>query len=185
MDKKKLEDLTDEEIERLRAQFLESMQDAKAKAEAAKAGGPKERMEAGMAFIEAMTDAFDKLGIEDGSEALAGPEPMPKPEAGKVVLDLPDETTLRHGPVEILVERYAAIAAAAHQASENGQITRHNRFSDRVRKIAKALEARTPDARRALLPLLSHPDAGVRDRAAYDCRHLTSPSAENLSSKAK
>ena len=53
-------------------------------------------------------------------------------------------------------------------------VTRHNRLSDRVRKIAKALAARTLDARKALLPLLSHPDAGVRGFATYDCRGLIS-----------
>lgn len=77
---------------------------------------------------------------------------------------------VEHGPD-------AAIAAAAHDAMEHGRVTRHNRLSDRVRKIAKALAARTPDGWKALLPLLSHPDAGVREFAAYDCRDLTSESS--------
>lgn len=134
-------------------------------------GGPDLREKSSAVLMQALT-GLQKAEAKAASKA---PSPSAEPRAvpPKPVLDLPDQSILRDGPIELLVDRYAAIAAAAHDAMEHGRVTRHNRLSDRVRKIAKALAARTPDGRKALLPLLSHPDAGVRKFAAYDCRELT------------
>ncbi|MSP50595.1 MAG: DUF2019 domain-containing protein [Alphaproteobacteria bacterium] len=90
----------------------------------------------------------------------------------EVVTDALDEATLRGGPIEVLVERYVDTAIAAEEAIEHGRVTRHNRLSDRVRAIGKALKARAPDGREALLRLLSHPDPKVRSFATFDCREI-------------
>ncbi len=153
--------------------FAAALGGVREKVEALQAeGGPDLREKSGTVLMQALAE----LKKAEAKAALKAPSPPAEPRAvtSKPVLDLPDKSTLRDGPIELLVDRYAAIAAAAHDAMEHGRVARHNRLSDRVRKIAQALAARTPDSRKALLPLLSHPDAGVREFAAYDCRDLTS-----------
>jgi len=152
--------------------FAAALSGVREKVEALQAeGGPDQREKSGAALMQALAG----LQRTEAEAASKPPSPPAEPRAvtPKPVLDLPDKATLRDGPIELLVDRYAAIAAAAHDAMEHGRVTRHNRLSDRVRKIAKALAARTPDGRNALLPLLSHSDAGVREFASYDCRELT------------
>ena len=156
--------------------FAAALSGVREKVEALQAeGGPDQRGKSSAILMQALT-GLQKAEAEAASKTPSPPtgdKPRTASKVLKPVLDLPDAATLREGPVELLVDRYAAIAAAARDAMEHGRVTRHNRLFDRVREIAKALAARAPDGRKALLPLLSHPDAGVREFAAHDCRDLT------------
>ncbi len=114
---------------------------------------------------------LESLQRKGEATAAAGLDRMATEERNgrEVVTDALDEATLRGGAVEVLVERYVDIAVAMHFAKEYGRITRYNRLYKRLDAIDEALKARMPDARSALLPLLSDRNPGVRYFAARDC----------------
>lgn len=65
-----------------------------------------------------------------------------------------------------LIERYIAAASAHHRATEEGRPTIGNKQHDIVAGVYRELRRRGDLARRRLLPLLAHPDVGVRGWAA-------------------
>jgi len=172
----------EEEVRRMLAELKSQMADA----------SPGERMQAGKLIadmlisiaaehaptdqeiagappqVQGMLRSLQRMGQ---ATAGAGLDRMPTTERNgrEVVVDALDDETLRNASVEILVERYVGIAVAMHAASELGRITRYNRLQKRIDAIDKALKARTPDARSALLPLLADRNPGVRYFAACDC----------------
>lgn len=169
-------ELTEEQGEELGAHLRSALTEAKAKIDGVKAGGgPDARMEAANVLVEALTGVFDKMGLTpEAIDPETGLDRTPTLERNgrEVVSDPLDAATLRDGAVELLVERYIGIATAMYYAHEDGRITRYNRLYKRLDAIDKALKARTPDARSALVPLLTDSNPGVRYFAAHDCRDI-------------
>ncbi len=71
-------------------------------------------------------------------------------------------------PMEQLVERYVKLSLAQCDATEVDDHETYNELFDEIGTISNVLRARGADARRALLPLLSHENAQVRFNAAHD-----------------
>lgn len=69
---------------------------------------------------------------------------------------------LKKESVESLVARYAAAAAVHGQTTGTEDYRTGNRAADSIIAICRELRRRGPDAQRQLLPLLTHPDPGVR-----------------------
>jgi len=68
--------------------------------------------------------------------------------------------------VPSLVSQYADAALANRRAIDNGDHRTANRHYEIVAAIYRELRRRGADAQRALLPLLTHPEPGVRAWAA-------------------
>ncbi|MBM3549280.1 MAG: hypothetical protein FJX54_20275 [Alphaproteobacteria bacterium] len=101
----------------------EALREVKARTDALKGkDGADARRQRGQILMEALATASAKTKPLDAEIGKASP---PIAAGSKPVLDLPDKATLQEGPVELLVERYATIAAAAHQAIESGKVTRY------------------------------------------------------------
>lgn len=108
-----------------------------------------------------------------------------------------DDKTLRSASVETLIERFGDLGTALHESQETMDSGRTNRLQKRLKAIVDALQARVPDARPALPPLLADRNPGVRYYAAYAClpfapmeadralESLTSDSAGDLGSHAQ
>ena len=64
--------------------------------------------------------------------------------------------------VASLVQRHTESSAAHGQATETGDPVAANRAYDALAEVSLELRRRGADAQRALIPLLEHPDAGVR-----------------------
>jgi hypothetical protein len=64
--------------------------------------------------------------------------------------------------VASLVKRYTESSAAHGRATEAGDHTAANLAYDALAEVYRQLRRRGADAQRALIPLLEHPDVGVR-----------------------
>lgn len=69
-------------------------------------------------------------------------------------------------PVEQLVERFVAIAVAQDQALGRDDTKTYNRLFPQMQDVREELKSRPGDERRALVPLLKHPNPQVRFIAA-------------------
>jgi hypothetical protein len=69
--------------------------------------------------------------------------------------------------VDQLVERFVEIAVAQSVAKEYGDTAKYNRLFPQMQDVMRELKSRPGDQRRALLPLLAHPNAQVRLLAAF------------------
>jgi hypothetical protein len=65
-----------------------------------------------------------------------------------------------------LTEKFLALALAQDKAEFNDEIGKYNRLYREMQLVKTELKARTGDQRRALLPLLGHPNAQVRFMAS-------------------
>jgi hypothetical protein len=65
-----------------------------------------------------------------------------------------------------LVEHFTGIALAQDAASRRDEIRKYNRLYDEMEEVKSELKRREGDQRRALLPLLNHPNAQVRLKSA-------------------
>lgn len=65
-------------------------------------------------------------------------------------------------PVEQLVERFVAIAVAQDQALGRDDTKTYNRLFPQMQDVREELKSRPGDERRALVPLLKHPNPQVR-----------------------
>lgn len=167
--------MTDEEVERAATQFHTTMSETKSLIEAIKTkGGPNVMRDTAMTLMDGLQVVLKEAGADVPPFSLSDPVESRGPERNgrAVVTDILDDATLRDGPVEVLVERYLDTVVAAHHAIERGRVSRHNRFVGRVLKIEKALKARVPDGRAALLPFLSDPDPNIRSSVALACREI-------------
>ena len=64
--------------------------------------------------------------------------------------------------IDSLVARYTDAAASHGQATEADESKKANRAADSIAVVYRELRRRGADARKHLLPLLAHPDPGVR-----------------------
>jgi hypothetical protein len=69
--------------------------------------------------------------------------------------------------VHELVARFLSIVLAQYDAAYVVDTRKYNRLFARMRDILKELKCREGDQRRALLPLLDHPNVQVRMMAAH------------------
>ncbi len=180
--------MSDDEVERIATQFHKTLSATKAHIETVKAkGGPTATMDAAKVLMEGLHNAMREAGADLPPFSMVDPgEPRgPERNGRAVVTDILDDATLRDGPVEVLVERYLDTVVAAHHAIERGRVARHNRFVVRSLKIQKALKARVPDGRTALLPFLSDPDPNIRSSVALACRDIAPEQAEAILASAR
>jgi hypothetical protein len=75
-------------------------------------------------------------------------------------------TSLKEMAVEHLAERFVALAVAESEAIDRGDIARYNRLFPQLEDVREELKKRPGDQRRALVPLLEHPNPQVRLIAA-------------------
>jgi hypothetical protein len=68
--------------------------------------------------------------------------------------------------VDQLVDQFRNIALEQDEALLTNEIAKFNRLFDSMDAIKMELKARAGDQRRALIPLLAHPNAQVRLKAA-------------------
>ena len=73
----------------------------------------------------------------------------------------------RQASVQELVERFVSIGLAQYEAAYVVDTRKYNRLYARMQDIRKELWRREGDQRRALLPLLNHPNVQVRMMAAH------------------
>ena len=69
--------------------------------------------------------------------------------------------------VQELVERFLSTGLAQYEAAYVVDTRKYNRLYARMQDIRKELRRREGDQRRALLPLLNHPNVQVRMMAAH------------------
>lgn len=69
-------------------------------------------------------------------------------------------------PVEHVVERFVAIAVAQDRALDQDDTRTYNRLFTQMQDVREELKSRPGDERRALVPLLEHPNPQVRFIAA-------------------
>lgn len=77
--------------------------------------------------------------------------------------------------VEQLVEKFVEVTLGQFQAELYDEIAKYNRLYRDMEAIEKELKGRPGDQRRALVPLLEHPNPQVRLMAA-DCNLAIHPS---------
>ena len=70
--------------------------------------------------------------------------------------------------VQELVTRFVSIGLAQYDALYVVNTTKYNRLFGRMRDVEQELKRREGDQRRALLPLLDHPNVQVRMMAAHE-----------------
>jgi len=73
---------------------------------------------------------------------------------------------LRKLQVGELVGRFVSIALAQHEALGLEDVSKYKRLYSAMEEVRQELKARSGDQRRALLPLLSHPNPQVRLKTA-------------------
>jgi hypothetical protein len=69
--------------------------------------------------------------------------------------------------VQELVARFVSIGLAQYDAAYVVDTKKYNRLFGRMRDVVSELKRREGDQRRALLPLLDHPNVQVRMKAAH------------------
>jgi hypothetical protein len=74
--------------------------------------------------------------------------------------------SLKEMSVEHLVERFVALAVAESEAIDRGDNSMYNRLFPQMEDVREELKDRPGDQRRALVPLLDHPNPQVRLIAA-------------------
>jgi hypothetical protein len=86
-------------------------------------------------------------------------------------------TNLEAMSVEHLVERFVALAVAESEAIDRGDNARYNRLFPQLEDVREELKARPGDQRRALVPLLDHPNPQVRLIAAVSTLEIAPEAA--------
>jgi len=163
-------EMTEEQGKKLSAEIAEAIEGLKTRIPTIKAKGDSDDTmeEVGMAIAAAINEAVAKAGLPiDPVDPL-----VPERNGRAVATELPDDATLRTGSIDVLADRYVDIALAAHQAQKIGLTHRYDRFVGRLDIIEKALKARIPDGRTALLPFLSDSHPGIRSFVARACRDI-------------
>jgi ParB-like chromosome segregation protein Spo0J len=69
--------------------------------------------------------------------------------------------------VQELVAQFVSIGLAQYDALYVVDVKKYNRLFGRMKDVVNELRSRAGDERRALLPLLDHPNPQVRMRAAH------------------
>jgi ParB-like chromosome segregation protein Spo0J len=69
--------------------------------------------------------------------------------------------------VQELVAQFASIGLAQYEALYVVDVKKYNRLLGRMKDVVSELRSRAGDERRALLPLLDHPNLQVRMKAAH------------------
>jgi hypothetical protein len=69
--------------------------------------------------------------------------------------------------VQELVARFLSITLAQYDAARIADTTKYNRLYRKMEDVVNELKRREGDQRRALLPLLDHPNVQVRMMAAH------------------
>ncbi len=86
-------------------------------------------------------------------------------------------TSLKEMAVEHLVERFVALAVAESEAIDRGDNARYNRLFPQLEDVREELKERPGDQRRALVPLLDHPNPQVRLIAAVSTLEIAPKAA--------
>ena len=73
---------------------------------------------------------------------------------------------LQNSTVEQLIAQFLDIALRQHEAMRRNRNSEYNRLFDQMEAVEQELRKRTGDQRRALLPLLDHPNPQVRLKSA-------------------
>jgi hypothetical protein len=73
---------------------------------------------------------------------------------------------LKEMAVQHLVERFVAIAVSQDRALDRDDTRTYNRLFPQMQDVREELKSRSGDERRALVPLLEHPNPQVRFIAA-------------------
>lgn len=74
---------------------------------------------------------------------------------------------LQDMPVDELVGRFAAIALDQYEPTLYNETNKYNRLYKQMSDVSDELKSRAGDQRRALMPLLEHPNVQVRLAAAH------------------
>jgi hypothetical protein len=81
-------------------------------------------------------------------------------------------TSPHRNRIDELVLQYEAIGVAMYDESLNDTSSKYNKLFKKYTLIVEALDAFGPDARRRLMPFLSHPNLQLRMNAAYDVERI-------------
>ncbi len=84
---------------------------------------------------------------------------------------------------EDLVERFTTMALQQDEALLMDEIGKYNRIYDQMDAVKQELKVRAGDQRRLLLPLLEHPNAQVRLKAAITTLAIEPQTARNALKK--